>query len=77
MNALEYRCYGRSTPFRDPTAESLKLLTIVQGIEDLGYFANNVKLANLGGNNLKPSQALWILVGGSYAGALVSWAMVG
>jgi hypothetical protein len=42
----------------------------------LEYFAKNVVLPMPNGANLKPSTTPWILVGGSYAGALTSWTMV-
>ncbi|KAG8840366.1 hypothetical protein FRB91_006171 [Serendipita sp. 411] len=54
--------------------------TIEQAIEDLVYFARNVHLpfpeAIEDGNNVGPDKNPWILVGGSYSGALVSWTMV-
>lgn len=73
---LEHRFFGDSNPFGDLSVKSLKLHTLQQAVDDLDYFANNVKLAMPGGDNVKPSTTPWILVGGSYSGALTSWTMV-
>lgn len=50
--------------------KSLKFLTIQQGMDDLAYFAKNVKLPMPGGDKVSPKKAPWILVGGSYSGKL-------
>lgn len=73
---LEHRFYGLSNPRPDLTVESLRLHTIQQAIDDLAYFAYNVNLPMPGGDKVTPDEAPWILVGGSYAGALTSWTMV-
>jgi hypothetical protein len=73
---IEHRFFGESNPYPDLTVKSLQLLTIQQAIEDLVYFAENVKLPMPGGDQVKPMQAPWILIGGSYSGALTSWTMV-
>ncbi|KAG6809627.1 hypothetical protein H0H92_015482 [Tricholoma furcatifolium] len=72
---LEHRFFGLSNPYPDLTEESLKLLTIQQAIDDLVYFAQNVNLPMPGGDHLTPDHAPWIIIGGSYAGALTSWTM--
>ena len=73
---LEHRFYGLSNPYPDLTVKSLRLHTIQQAIDDLEYFAKNVKLAMPGGDAVAPGKAPWVLVGGSYSGALTSWTMV-
>ncbi|KAF7332418.1 putative extracellular serine carboxypeptidase [Mycena kentingensis (nom. inval.)] len=73
---LEHRFYGLSNPHPDLSVESLRLHTLQQAIDDLEYFANNVVLPMPNGGKLKPGTTPWILVGGSYSGALTSWAMV-
>ena len=65
---LEHRFYGLSNPKPDLTSESLKLHTIQQAIDDLVYFANNVKLPMANGDKLSPQHAPWVLMGGSYSG---------
>lgn len=73
---LEHRFFGFSNPRPDLTVKSLQLLNIQQAIDDLAYFANNVKLPMPGGDKVQPGRAPWILVGGSYSGALTSWTVV-
>ena len=73
---LEHRFYGQSTPFGNLEESSLKYHTIQQAIDDLEYFADNVVLPFPGGDSVKPTQAPWILIGGSYSGALTGWTMV-
>lgn len=65
---LEHRFYGYSNPRPNLNDSSLELLTIQQAIEDLAYFAKNVKLPMPNGDQLGPDKAPWILVGGSYSG---------
>lgn len=73
---LEHRYYGLSTPTPDLSAPNLKYHTIQQAIDDLEYFAKNVKFAMPGGDSVGPDVAPWVLIGGSYSGALTSWTMV-
>ncbi|KIY62976.1 peptidase S28 [Cylindrobasidium torrendii FP15055 ss-10] len=73
---LEHRFFGLSNPIANLNTESLELLTVNQTIEDHVYFAQNVVLPNMdAGDQVKPNQAPWVLIGGSYPGALVSWTM--
>lgn len=72
---LEHRFYGLSNPYPDLSAKSLRVHTIQQAIDDLEYFTKNVKLPMPGGDQVKPGQAPWILIGGSYSGALTAWTM--
>ncbi|KAJ7591573.1 peptidase S28 [Mycena floridula] len=73
---IEHRFFGLSNPLPDLSVQSLQYLTIQQAIDDLVYFATNVKLPMPGGDKVGPKQAPWILIGGSYSGALTSWTMV-
>ena len=72
---LEHRFFGISNPFPDLTVKSFRVHTIQQAIDDLAYFAQNVQLPLPGGDQVAPGKAPWILIGGSYAGALTSYAM--
>lgn len=72
---LEHRYYGQSNPFPDLKDESLRFHTIQQAIDDLEFFSKNVDLPMPGGGAVQPDRVPWILVGGSYAGALISWTM--
>jgi len=65
--ALEHRFYGTSQPCKDWSLESLKLLTHDQAMADIANFIVN-KTKEM--DNVKRK---WLLVGGSYAGALVIW----
>ncbi|VDC02128.1 unnamed protein product [Peniophora sp. CBMAI 1063] len=69
---LEHRFFGESNPYDDLTVQSLQVLTLAQSIEDLEYFVKNVKVPAPIDD---PSSAPWILVGGSYSGALTAWIM--
>ncbi|OJA15558.1 hypothetical protein AZE42_08174 [Rhizopogon vesiculosus] len=73
---IEHRFFGYSNPYDDLTSQSLAVLTIQQAIDDLVYFATNADLPMPGGDAVKPGQAPWVLIGGSYSGALTSWTMV-
>lgn len=73
---IEHRFYGLSNPYPDLTVKSLRYHTVQQAINDLVYFAKNVKLPMPNGSQVGPDKAPWILIGGSYSGALTSWTMV-
>ena len=73
---LEHRFYGLSNPYPDLSVASLKVHTIQQAIDDLEYFAKNVKLPQPNGDSVAPGQAPWVLIGGSYSGALTSFTVV-
>ncbi|TDL23893.1 hypothetical protein BD410DRAFT_720031 [Rickenella mellea] len=73
---LEHRFFGLSYPKDDLTVESLSVLNIQQAIDDVEYFAKSVKLPMPGGDQVTPDTSPWIMIGGSYSGALTSWTMV-
>ncbi|KAH9943800.1 peptidase S28 [Amylocystis lapponica] len=73
---LEHRFYGYSNPYGNLSVASLQVHTIQQAIDDLAYFAKTVSLPMPGGSSVKPTQAPWILTGGSYSGALTSFTVV-
>ena len=72
---LEHRFFGSSNPYNDLSVQSFRVHTVQQAIDDLVYFAQHVQLPMPGGDQLAPGKAPWILVGGSYAGALTSYTM--
>ncbi|KAG1817240.1 serine carboxypeptidase S28-domain-containing protein [Suillus subaureus] len=74
---IEHRFFGYSNPYDNLTSQSLALLTIQQAIDDFAYFATTADLPMPGGDAVKPGQAPWILIGGSYSGGLTSWTMPG
>ncbi|GMR46038.1 hypothetical protein PMAYCL1PPCAC_16233, partial [Pristionchus mayeri] len=67
LYALEHRFYGKSQPTEDTSVENLKYLSSRQAIEDIAEFIRQI-------NKVKGGDQKWILVGGSYAGALSAWA---
>ncbi|TEA14277.1 putative extracellular serine carboxypeptidase [Colletotrichum sidae] len=73
---LEHRYYGASIPFDTLTAETLQYHTVPQAIYDNKYFAEAASLpfAKKGGANADDSP--WVLIGGSYPGALAAWQSV-
>lgn len=73
---VEHRFFGLSNPVDSLSVDALQLLTLNQSTADLAYFAKNVKLAMPGGDDVAPGKAPWVLIGGSYSGALTSWTMV-
>ncbi|KAG6330296.1 hypothetical protein ID866_8793 [Astraeus odoratus] len=72
---IEHRFFGFSNPYPDLSSQSLALLTIQQAIDDFVFFAQQATLPMPGGDNVKPDTTPWILIGGSYAGALTAWTM--
>lgn len=68
--AIEHRYYGDSQPFSDEqggwTTENLKFLSSYQALADIAYFID-VQNKKSGKKNQ------WVVVGGSYPGALVAW----
>ena len=72
---LEHRFFGESNPYNDLSVQSFRVHTVQQAIDDLVYFAQNVQLPMPGGDQVAPGKAPWILVGGSYAGALTSYTL--
>ncbi|KAI0065743.1 hypothetical protein BV25DRAFT_1978526 [Artomyces pyxidatus] len=72
---FEHRFFGLSNPYSNLTDASLKYFTIQQAIDDLVNFAQTVKLPMPGGDVVQSGKAPWILVGGSYSGALTAFTM--
>lgn len=70
---LEHRYYGLSLPFGNNslTLDSLTYLTVEQALADCAHFIGWMK-----GNNSVvniPLNSKWVVVGGSYAGAMSAW----
>ncbi|KAH8989160.1 peptidase S28 [Lactarius hatsudake] len=72
---IEHRFYGLSNPYPDLSVASFKYHTIDQAINDLVFFAKSVILPFPGGDNVSPAYAPWVLIGGSYAGALTAFTL--
>lgn len=63
---LEHRYYGASQPFEDWSYENLKWLNTTQALADIALFIDN-KNSEFGGDHQ------WVVIGGSYPGALSAW----
>ena len=72
---LEHRYFGLSNPVPDLSVPNLKYHTVAQAIADLAYFAQTAVLPMPGGDGVSAPNTPWVLVGGSYSGALVAWTM--
>ncbi|EGP83270.1 unnamed protein product [Zymoseptoria tritici ST99CH_3D1] len=69
---LEHRFYGNSSPVADLSVENLKDLTLDNVLQDITYFANNVKLPWTNSSSTA-RDVPWVLMGASYPGSLTSW----
>lgn len=71
---IEHRYWGSSSPFDDLTTENLQYLTLENSILDMTNFANNVELPWATQWAKTNADAVpWVLIGGSYPGALAAW----
>lgn len=71
---LQHRYWGEAIPVPGNfTAETLQYLTLNQSIEDMIYFARNVKLDFDPEGKSNYDVAPWLLTGCSYPGALSAW----
>lgn len=73
--ALEHRFYGDSVPNNDWSTANLRFLTIDQVLADYDNFITQFpQLASKSPLHLKvPSSTQWLIIGGSYSGALSAW----
>ncbi|KAJ3491165.1 hypothetical protein NLG97_g5640 [Lecanicillium saksenae] len=73
--AIEHRYFGESTPVNhsDYSADTLQHLTLDNSLQDLVYFARNVKLPFDTEGLSHPDKAPWTLAGCSYPGAASAW----
>ncbi|GJQ77976.1 hypothetical protein Trydic_g2337 [Trypoxylus dichotomus] len=67
----EHRYYGNTHPTADHSSENLSYLSIDQSLADLVYFIEYQKSIIPGGSNSKV-----VIVGGSYAGTMATWARI-
>ncbi len=64
---LEHRFYGASQPCHDWSLPCLRLLTHDQALADIAHFIQDQN------RKLPKAQQKWLVIGGSYAGALAGW----
>ncbi|KAI2628443.1 peptidase S28 [Xylaria nigripes] len=70
---LEHRYFGDSRPVNTFTAETMQDLNVPNAISDLTYFAKNINLQFCEENACNSDDNPWVLMGGSYSGALTAW----
>ncbi|KAI3331692.1 serine carboxypeptidase S28 [Xylariaceae sp. AK1471] len=70
---IEHRYWGESVPFDTLTAETLQYLNLPNSVSDVTYFAKNVDCQFCEGGTCNSNENPWVLVGGSYSGALAAW----
>jgi len=70
---MEHRYWGHSSPCSKLTTKNLQYLTLENAIADCTNFAQNVVLPFAAPNGSRPDAAPWVLIGGSYSGALTAW----
>lgn len=71
---IEHRYWGKSSPYTELTTANMQYLTLENNIADLVNFAKTVQLPFA--SSAHPSNAQnvpWVLIGGSYSGALTAW----
>jgi hypothetical protein len=73
---LEHRYWGTSSPYADQTTANLQYLTLSNAMSDHTNFAQNVDLPFDTHGRSNPLQVPWVLIGGSYSGALTAWIAV-
>lgn len=67
----EHRYYGMSQPMSDWSTENLKWLNTDQALADVANFATSLSQQIANEHNVPAKR--WLVIGGSYPGALVSW----
>ncbi|SPQ26465.1 40fb040e-439d-4494-9381-05300f302a92 [Thermothielavioides terrestris] len=70
---LEHRYWGESSPYQNLTVQNLKYLTLDNSLQDLVYFAKTFAPPFDTSGKSAPTEAPWVVVGGSYSGALSAW----
>jgi hypothetical protein len=70
---MEHRYWGMSSPFDNLTTENLKYLTLKNAIADFTNFAKNAILPFDINGSSTADKAPWVMMGGSYSGALSAW----
>jgi hypothetical protein len=70
---LEHRYYGKSSPFHNLTTENLAYLTVENSMKDIIRFAQNFEAPWAPGIPSSAADVPFVLIGGSYAGALTGW----
>ncbi|KAL1311365.1 hypothetical protein AAFC00_001536 [Neodothiora populina] len=70
---VEHRYWGQSSPVDVLSTKNMQYLTLENSISDLNHFAQTVRLPFDPRRASRPQKAPWVLMGGSYSGALSAW----
>lgn len=70
---IEHRYWGTSSPYTNLTTANMKYLTLDNAIHDLTHFAKTAKLPFAKRASSNADDVPWVLMGGSYSGALSAW----
>ncbi|KAI0132335.1 peptidase S28 [Xylariales sp. AK1849] len=70
---IEHRYWGKSVPFNELTAETLRYHNLPAAMKDMTNFALNAKMEFCEEGDCNANDVPWVLVGGSYSGALAAW----
>ena len=70
---IEHRYWGTSSPYKVLSTANMEHLTLDNSMQDLVYFAKTAKLPFADGLSSNAEAVPWVLVGGSYPGALTSY----
>ncbi|KAH6659742.1 peptidase S28 [Truncatella angustata] len=70
---IEHRYWGKSIPFDELTAETLQYLNLPNAMKDMTNFALTAELEFCENGDCNANDVPWVLVGGSYSGALAAW----
>lgn len=70
---IEHRYWGDSSPYAELTTKNMQYLTLNNSISDFNNFARNVQLPFDQARSSTPEKTPWVMMGGSYSGALSAW----
>lgn len=70
---VEHRYWGTCTPYTNFTTANMTYSTLDNAILDLTNFARNVELPFDTSSGSNADSAPWVMMGGSYSGALSAW----
>ncbi|KAK5659863.1 hypothetical protein OQA88_13326 [Cercophora sp. LCS_1] len=70
---FEHRYWGESSPYTVLDTKNLTYLNVENSVLDLAHFTKNVKLPFDKSGRSNSDRAPWVMIGGSYSGALAAW----
>lgn len=70
---IEHRYWGQSVPYDELTTETLQYLNLPNAMRDMTNFALTANLEFCEDGDCNANDVPWVLIGGSYSGALAAW----